>query len=136
MKLALVGLFLLMLCDCLLVSEARKLLYGFLEVKRNHSGARKIHKSQSVKNRIFLSYVRDHVTEAKHLKLYKRFRFIYFLELGSIIPQYIAVAWMWNEGRITEFLILICAAIKIVLLVYFRIHLNSNRQPKYSKYGK
>ncbi len=76
------------LFDLMAICDLRTLVYSFLLTKRNHKTARKIHKSQSRKDRFTLYYIREHTLFPKEFRFYQR---CWIFWVFSLLPIYLAV---------------------------------------------
>ena len=111
------------LYDLGLLYFLRDLVYSFLLSKRNQKGAKKIHKSQSLKNRLTLSYIEEHAVYQKQFKRFYRLRLGY---IYALIPQYVilAASFIISKNVALAYLMLLFA-VKIVLLFYIGHYFSS-----------
>ena len=93
----------------------RQLVYSFLLSNHNHKTARKIHKAQSRRNKLTLSYIKDHTVYPKHFVFWHRFSFIYFF---SLIPQYaIVITVNFFLAKLALIFLLFLFAIKLFISI-------------------
>ena len=78
---------LLVLLDCIDISDLRRLLIGILIHERNRKSANRIYKEQEPLARITLSYLPLHLK--KNRQYFSRFYRLYHAELISLLPQYL-----------------------------------------------
>ena len=116
----------LLLLDILSLLDLRKLLYSFLLSKRNLKGARKIHKEQTVKNKILLSYIKQYAIYTKEFIFFKR---LYIVWLFSLVPQYVILLIVNMFSQLaTMILLCVCFVIKLIIVfVVIRSQFNSKR---------
>ena len=116
----------LLLLDILYLLDLRKLLYSFLLSKRNLKGARKIHKEQTVKNKILLSYIKQYAIYTKEFIFFKR---LYIVWLFSLVPQYVILLIVNMFSQLaTMILLCVCFVIKLIIVfVVIRSQFNSKR---------
>ena len=88
-KLFWLALILIMLTDYLLIVFLRRLVYSFLLSKRNIKGAKKIHCSQSYKNKLTLNYIKAYVIYPKQFDFWHK---VYLFFLVSTPLLYIVIA--------------------------------------------
>ena len=88
LKLFWILLIIAILLDTVLIWELRTLVYSFLLSKHNVRGAKKIHQSQSLKDKFLLGYIKEHAIFTKRYVLWHR---LYLSFLLSIPLQYIAI---------------------------------------------
>ena len=67
--------------DLINLIDLRKLVYSFLLSKRNLRGADKIHKMQSKKDRLSLSYIKEYTIYPKSFRFFFGFRLMNFIML-------------------------------------------------------
>ena len=121
----------LILLDCILLVELRKLVYSFLLSKRNIRGAKKIHKSQLMIDKITLAYISDHTIYKKQFCFFQR---LWVVNMFGIVPQYIMILTInifWPN--IVAIILLIFVGIKILMNFIVRNNFNSNRISKFDK---
>ena len=120
-----------LLFDFVFIIDLRKLVYSFLLSKRNLKGAKKIHKAQTKKARLTLSYIRNYAIYPKHFNFYYKFRAIYFF---SLIPQYvfmiILICFYALVAFVCEFFLLL---LKLVLM---EIIIGGNFSGQVSKFDR
>lgn len=127
-----VSYFLLVINDNLFWSNSRTLLISFLHTKRNEKGAMKIHKAQTRKNRLLLSYIKDYAVYEKEFRFFYK---IWIIFLITLIPQYVSVI-IANilSVKVAIIMIWIIAFIKFTIsLIIFRSHIDSNRIAIYDR---
>lgn len=99
--------------DLVNLLDLRTLVYSFLKSKRNSKAAKKIHLSQTKKDRVTLSYIKNYTKYPKEFDFFQKTRLIYSLLL---IPQYIAFAIInYFSVKYTLISIAILGAIKLFI---------------------
>lgn len=121
----------LILLDVVLILDLNKLVYSFLLSKRNIKSAKKIHKSQSIQNKLTLAYIKDFTAYPRAFNFFQKIRMI---EIFSIIPQYATIVIVNIFSRVPTIILLVSfSTIKIAFNVIARIQFNSNRISRFDK---
>ena len=121
----------LMIIDCILIVDLRKLVYSFLLSKRNIAGAKKIHKAQTKIKRILLSYIKEYAIYPKHFNFFYR---MWVLVLISLIPQYIIGFTVYLVSYYASIILYgVFIMVKIILSVIVYINFNSDRVSRFDK---
>ena len=111
--------------DLINLIDLRRLVYSFLLSNRNLKGADKIHKMQSKKDRLSLSYIKEHTIYPKAFRFFFGFRLMNYIIL---IVQYTVIVIVNLFSVFTALILIgICAIIKIFIAIFIRIHFSSNR---------
>lgn len=79
----------LLLMDAILIRSFRHFLIEFLRSKKNKSKVKALHSSQSLSDRVTLSYIRPLLK--KYIKEFDCFHKMYLGELYVLLPQYALV---------------------------------------------
>lgn len=120
-----------LLIDILSIYSLRDLVYSFLLTKRNLKGAKKIHLSQTKKERFTLSYIREYALFPKEFHFYQRCWIIY---ISSLLPVYllIIIANLFS----TLFTIVLVGCIYTVKFVFLIFGVRSQFVGRISRYDK
>lgn len=118
--------FAMLVLDFVTIADIRKFLVDFLMVKRNTKHAWEIHRAQPLKERITLSYISFHLKKyAKEFTVYHR---LYLAVLYTLIPQYvILITCNCILGIKSMYVLAVFAAIKLMICITIRLHVDSNR---------
>ena len=111
--------------------DLRKLVYSFLLSKRNIKGAKKIHLSQTLKNRFTLKYIKDYTIYPREFRF---FHTCWIIHICSIIPEYILIIIV-NFFSIlnASILIAVLVVLKLIFSVLIRMQFSSNRISRFDK---
>ncbi len=123
--------------QCAKISMSRRLVYSFLLSKRNVRKAREIHREQSVRQRLTLSYIREHAIYPREFSHFHRFYIVSLLLLPFPFVLSIPVYIFFAQTAIV--LAIILAVIEVILLFYLRaqFHLSSPMISRFDKrYGE
>ncbi len=123
--------FLLILFDFINLVDFRKLLYSFLLSKRNKRGAKKIHRKQTLKDRLTLSYINVYTDYNKEFKFFQKCYTVYSC---SIIPQYLILI-IANLLSLSYTFMLggFFFITKVIIAIVLRSQFSSNRISKFDK---
>lgn len=116
--------------DYVNISMLRDFLKDFLVGNRNAKSALKIHKQQSVNNRITLNYIREYLKT--DIRAFKMHHIVYLVYLAAIIPRYIIILFanlFFKEYSLYIMLAFFC--VDTVFFVVYRLQLNSFLSSKY-----
>ena len=120
----------IILLDTYLIIKLRKLVYSFLLSKRNSNGAKRIHKSQSLWNRVTLFYIRE-------LAIYREYDFFQKVRLSNIIftiIQYIVIIFFsFLEMQKAIYAILLFLVIKFIFGIWIHTKFDAYRFAKFDK---
>ena len=129
-----VSYFLLVINDNLFWSNSRTLLISFLHTKRNEKGAMKIHKAQTRKNRLLLSYIKDYAVYEKEFRFFYK---IWIIFLITLIPQYVSVIVAnFFSIKVALIMIWIFVFIKSVVLIILRSQFISPYRTRFGIYNR
>ena len=124
--------FAIVLFDVLIVSDARRLLLDFLIGQRNRKNARKIHSEQSFKNKIHMGYIQPMLKKNK--EAFRKYHILYLSIIYSLIPQYIVVClFHFFIPSIILYVVGTLLLIRILLAIFYRLELGSNRMSVYAQ---
>ena len=123
-------LLLLFLLDCGNLVFLRSLVYSFLLSKRNIKGAKKIHNEQSLKNRLFLSYIVEYAIYKKEFVFYHK---CWVFNLISLVPQY---SLLFVVLMISSFVSLLFTVVLVLLKLILFFFVMSNFSNRISKFDK
>lgn len=130
-KLFWLALIVILLTDYLLIVFLRRLVYSFLLSKHNIKGAKKIHCSQSYKNKLTLNYIKAYVIYPKQFDFWHK---VYLFFLVSTPLTYIVIALVGIFDIATSVnLIIIFYVIKTICFFIVRAQFNSGRISKFDK---
>ena len=120
----------LALLDAVAISSLRRFLNDFLIGARNRKSARKICSQQSLKDRVFLGFIKSFLKS--HRLAFNVYHWIYLVELVSLVPQYaILLAVYMLYGMQNNVLILSLIAIKGLLCLIIRFQVDSLMRSRY-----
>ena len=120
----------LALLDAVAISSLRRFLNDFLIGARNRKSARKICSQQSLKDRVFLSFIKSFLKS--HRLAFNVYHWIYLVELVSLVPQYaILLAVYMLYGMQNNVLIFSLIAIKGLLCLIIRFQVDSLMRSRY-----
>ena len=122
----------IVLLDVLVVSDARRVLLDFLIGLRNRKNARKIHSEQSFKNKIHMGYIQPMLKKNK--EAFRKYHILYLAIIYSLIPQYIVVClFHLFIPSIILYVVGTLLLIRILLAIFYRLELGSNRMSVYAQ---
>lgn len=122
----------MLLLDAITISDLRAFLLDFLRVKRSKSEANRIYKTQSFRDKIMLSFIKENLEN--YVKEFTRFHWIYKMVLYTLVPQYIILIVCNILLEIKSMYVLIFfALLKLIVCFIVRIHVDSNRVSIYRK---
>ena len=120
----------LALLDAVAISSLRRFLNDFLIGARNRKSARKICSQQSLKDCVFLGFIKSFLKS--HRLAFNVYHWIYLVELVSLVPQYaILLAVYMLYGMQNNVLILSLIAIKGLLCLIIRFQVDSLMRSRY-----
>lgn len=121
---------LLVLLDTIAISSLRRFLYDFLIGAGNRKTARKIYRQRSLKNRVFLGFIKSFLKS--HRSVFDVYHWIYLVELVSLVPQYaILLAVYVLYGVQNNILIFSLIAVKGLLCLVIRFQVDSLMRSRY-----
>ena len=117
--------------DAINLSDLRSLVYSFLLSKRNLKGAKKIHLTQTKKDRFTLSYIKNHAIYPKEFNFFYKLRIAY---ISSLIPQYAAIIILnvFSAFGAAGFLLILF----IVKLIFALVVIRSQFSGRISRFDK
>lgn len=120
----------LALLDAVAISSLRRFLNDFLIGARNRKSARKICSQQSLKDRVFLGFIKSFLKS--HRLAFNVYHWIYLVELVSLVPQYVILLAVYMlYGMQNNVLILSLIAIKGLLCLIIRFQVDSLMRSRY-----
>ena len=120
----------LALLDAIAISSLRRFLNDFLIGARNRKSARKICSQQSLKDRVFLGFIKSFLKS--HRLAFNVYHWIYLVELVSLVPQYVILLAVYMlYGMQNNVLILSLIAIKGLLCLIIRFQVDSLMRSRY-----
>ncbi len=119
---------LLVLLDCITITSFRRLLVGILIDARNRKSADRINKEQTSLSKITLSYIPDYLK--RNIKYFKKFHFLYLVDLYSLVPQYFILGIFTAFWPIqSRYLYCFFIGIKILMNIIIRFQVVSLWRP-------
>ena len=120
----------LALLDAVAISSLRSFLNDFLIGARNRKSARKICSQQSLKDRVFLGFIKSFLKS--HRLAFDVYHWIYLVESVLLVPQYaILLAVYMLYGTQNNVLIFSLIAIKGLLCLIIRFQVDSLMRSRY-----
>ena len=118
----------LVLLDCVTITSFRRLLVGILVDARNRKSANRIYKEQTCFSKFTLSYIPDYLK--KNIQYFKKFHFLYLVDLYSIVPQYFILGVFTAFWPIqSRYLYCLFVGIKILMNIIIRFQVDSLWRP-------
>lgn len=129
-KVVVLYIILLALLDTIAISSLRRFLYDFLIGARNRKNARNIYRQRSLKDRVFLGFIRSFLKS--HRSAFDVYHWIYLMELVSLVPQYaiLLAVYMLNVVQ-NNILIFSVIAVKGLLCLIIRFQVDSLMRSRY-----
>lgn len=122
----------LLILDFITISSLRKFLLDFLRVKKSRKNANQVYATQSLRDKIMLSFIKAHLE--KYRKEFTAFHRIYIVTIYTVFPQYIIlIAFNVLLGMKSMYVLCFFAAVKLVICFLVRINVDSNRVSIYRK---
>ncbi len=122
----------MMLLDCVTISDLRKFLLDFLKVKKSRKNAKRVYDSQSIREKIMLSFIKANLE--KYIKEFTVYHKIYIVVLYTLIPQYITIiACNIFLGMKSVYALAFFAGTKMIINFILWINTDSNRVSRYRK---
>ena len=116
----------MVILDFIAISDLRKFLLDFLRVKRSKNNANRVYKSQSLCDKIMLSFIKEHLK--KYIKEFTAFHRLYVVVIFTLFPQYvILIVCNVLMGMKSMYVLCIFAIIKLIVCFIVRINVDSNR---------
>ena len=131
-KLIYLGCAMMILLDCVTISDLRKFLLDFLMVKKSRKNAESVYSAQSLREKITLSFIKTNLD--KYITDFAIYHKIYIAVLYTLIPQYITII-VCNVllGMNSIYVIAIFAVVKLIINFIVWINTDSNRVSRYRK---
>ena len=124
--------FAMLVLDSVTICELRKFLLDFLRVKKSRKNANKLYASQSLLDRITLSFIK--VELKKYIAEFTIFHKIYMVVLYTLFPQYvILIGSNLLIGMKSMYVLCLFAAAKLIIGFLVWINIDSNRVSIYRK---
>ena len=122
----------MVILDFLTISELRKFLLDFLRVDKSRNNANRAYKTQSLREKITLSFIKGHLK--KYIREFGIFHRIYMAVVCTLIPQYIIlIASNILLGMKSMYILCFFAVVKLIICFLVRINVDSNRISIYRK---
>lgn len=122
----------MMLLDCVTISDLRKFLLDFLKVKKSRKNAERVYSSQSIREKIMLSFIKMNLE--KYITEFTVFHKIYITVLYTLIPQYIIIiACNVFLGMKSIYVLAFFASAKLIINFILWINTDSNRVSRYRR---
>lgn len=122
----------MILLDAITISDLRKFLLDFLRVKKSRKNAARIYSSQSFKEKIILSFIKNNLD--KYISEFTLYHIIYIAVLYSLIPQYIIIIiCTLLIGTNTIYVLAFFACPKLIINFIVWVNTDSNRVSRYRK---
>ena len=124
--------FAMLILDFVTISDLRKFLLDFLRVNKSRNNANKIYTTQSLRNKIMLSFIKAHLKI--YIKEYTTFHRMYMVVIYTLIPQYVIL--IVNNiilGMKSMYVLCFFAVVKLIICFVVRINVDSNRVSIYRK---
>ena len=126
-----VKLLIILVCDMVFsdifnIKNLRTLLYSFLLSKHNIKGAKKIHESQPLTDRVLLKYVEKYAIYQKQFKFLYRFWIAY---ISMLFPRYIFAILFLTLSNVIEYKVIVFSIIfliNIVIFIFLRLHFRNH----------
>lgn len=126
---------LLFLLDCIVISDARRLLLDFLIGQRNRKNAKKIHSEQAFKDKVKMGYIQPMLKN--YTSAFKKYHALYLVILYAFVPQYIAIVLLHIFiPKIIWYVFGVFLGVKFLLAVFYRLELGPNRMSVYAQKKK
>lgn len=116
----------MVILDLVVISDLRKFLLDFLRVKKSKNNANRVYESQSLSDKIMLSFIREHLK--KYIKEFTAFHKLYVVVVFTLVPQYvILIVCNVLMGMKSMYVLSFFAVIKLIICLIVRINVDSNR---------
>ena len=111
-----------MLVDGLSISQARHLLLDFLCGSTSRHKYKKIHKSQTVRDRLLLIYIKSYIRYESDSAIYKKYLRLYLIKLFSMLPQYtvLIICFLFFNGIPLRIVVVVLGLVNLMLCWVFR----------------
>lgn len=122
----------MLILDLVTISDLRKFLLDFLRVDKSRNNAGHIYATQSLSNKIMLSFIKEHLK--KYTKEFSRFHRIYKVVIYTLLPQYVVII-ACNIFLEMQSMYVLCffAVVKLCICFFVRMNVDSNRVSIYRK---
>jgi hypothetical protein len=117
------------LLDSILIEDLRRLLKDFLIGARNRKKARVIYDQHSLKERIFLGFIKLYIENYK--LAFNCFHWLYMIEIIIIIPQYSMLIALYVTGHDYYCVLFILLFVKALLCISIRLQTDSLRRSRF-----
>lgn len=122
----------MLILDLVTISDLRKFLLDFLRAKKSRKNADQVYTTQSVSDRITLSFIKAHLK--KYIKEFTTYHRMYIVVLYTLIPQYIIlIVCNVLMGIKSMYILGFFASIKLIINFILWINTDSNRMSIYGK---
>lgn len=122
----------MLILDFVTISDLRKFLLDFLRVKNSRKNADYVYVTQSLGDKITLSFIKEHLK--KYIKEFTAYHRIYLAVLYTLVPQYILlIVCNVFMGMKSLFVLGFCAGAKLIINFAVRSNMDSNRVSIYRK---
>ena len=122
----------MLILDFVTINDLRKFLLDFLRVKKSRNNADQVYATQSLSNKIMLSFIKAHLK--KYIKEFSTFHRIYKVVIYTLIPQYgILIVCNILLGMKSMYILCFFAVVKLFVCFLVRINVDSNRVSMYRK---
>lgn len=122
----------MLILDFVTISDLRKFLLDFLRVKNGRNHAKRIYTTQSLSDKITLSFIKAHLK--KYIKVFTTFHRMYTIVIYTLIPQYvILIVSNFLLGMESMYVLCFFAVVKLIICFLVRINVDSNRVSIYRK---
>ena len=122
----------MLILDFVTINDLRKFLLDFLRVKKSRNNADQVYATQSLHDKITLSFIKAHLKI--YIKEYTTFHRMYMAVLYTFIPQYvILIVSNILLGMKSMYVLCFFAGVKLIICFLVRINVDSNRVSIYRK---
>jgi len=122
----------MLILDFVAINSLRKFLLDFLRVKKSRNYANQLYATQSLRDKIMLSFIKAHLK--KYIKEFATFHRMYMVVIYTLIPQYLVlIASNFLLGMKSMYVLYFFAVVKLVICFLVRINVDSNRVSIYRK---
>ena len=122
----------MLILDFVTINDLRKFLLDFLSVKKSRNNADQVYATQSLRDKITLSFIKAHLK--KYIKEYTTFHRMYMAVLYTLIPQYvILIVSNILLGVDSVFVFCFFAGVKLIICFIVRMNVGSDRISIYRK---
>ena len=116
----------MLILDFVTINDLRKFLLDFMRVKNSRRNANQVYATQSLRDKIMLSFIKGHLK--KYIREFTTFHRMYIAVIYTLIPQYvIVIVSNFLLGMKSMYVLCFFAVVKLVIGFFVRIHVDSNR---------